>query len=77
MKHSKFLFYYLHRRRVHIPDENKYMGDERKRGALMDFCAVLKGLKKDGFLNSEIKYPQDIKYVITLDADTQMPRDAA
>jgi len=76
-KYGREIFYYLHRQRVYIPDEDKYMGDERKRGALMDFCAVLKGLKKDGFLNKEIKYPEDIHYVITLDADTQMPRDAA
>jgi cellobiose phosphorylase/biotin operon repressor len=76
-KYGREIFYYLHRKRIHIPEEHKYMGEERKRGALMDFCGALKGLKKDGFLNKEIRVPQEIKYVLTLDADTQMPRDAA
>jgi cyclic beta-1,2-glucan synthetase len=77
LKYGREIFYYYHRKRQYIADENKYMGDERKRGALLDLCAVLKGSKKEGFLNSEIRVPEGVKYVITMDADTQIPRDAA
>ena len=77
IKYGREVFYYLHRKRIFIHDEKKYVGEERKRGALFDFCALLKGEKKEGYLNKEIKYPKDIKYVLTLDADTQVPRDAA
>jgi len=76
-KYGREIFYYYHRKRQYIADENKYMGDERKRGALLDLCAVLKGVKKEGYLNSEIRAPEGVKYVITMDADTQIPRDAA
>ncbi|MDQ6972079.1 MAG: glucoamylase family protein, partial [Mariprofundaceae bacterium] len=52
---------------------------ERKRGKLEQFNALLRGEEKSAF--SEIVGDQSIltsiRYVITLDTDTQLPRDAA
>lgn len=72
-------FFLLHRPRRWNPGEGVWMGYERKRGKLMDLNALLRGHNDAHF--SEIvgiteHFPL-IKYVITLDADTQLPRDAA
>lgn len=73
------IFFLLHRPRRWNPGEGTWMGYERKRGKLMDLNALLRGQK--GHCFSEIVgmtalFPL-IKYVITLDTDTQLPRDAA
>lgn len=73
------IFYLLHRPRRWNPSENKWMGYERKRGKLMEFNALLKGKDTNAF--SVIEGNKDIltsvKYVITLDSDTELPRDMA
>ena len=55
------------------------MGYERKRGKLAEFNELLRGGSRDCF--SEIVGATAIlpliKYVITLDTDTQLPREAA
>ena len=55
------------------------MGWERKRGKLVEFNGLLRGRTDLSFIvqlgNPEI-LPQ-IRYVITLDADTSLPRDSA
>lgn len=55
------------------------MGYERKRGKLMEFMSLLRGGSRDFF--SEIIGPinnlSSVKYLITLDSDTQLPQDAA
>jgi cyclic beta-1,2-glucan synthetase len=51
------------------------MGWERKRGKLIDLNALL----RDGdttFLATDTPLPKDIQYVMTLDADTRLTRDA-
>ncbi|MFA5430672.1 MAG: glucoamylase family protein [Candidatus Omnitrophota bacterium] len=55
------------------------MGYERKRGKLADLNALLRGRGEDRFqvILGDPARLQDVKYVITLDADTQMPRNAA
>src|SRR5450756_631474 len=55
------------------------MGYERKRGKLMEFNALLRGGSRDCFSDivGETAILPLIKYVITLDTDTQLPRDAA
>ena len=55
------------------------MGYERKRGKLEQFNAFLRGGEQTAF--SDVVGDQSIlpsiRYVITLDTDTQLPRDAA
>jgi len=55
------------------------MGYERKRGKLMQLNALLrgKGAAHFSFVHGDSKVFPEIKYVITLDADTQLPRDTA
>ncbi len=55
------------------------MGYERKRGKLADLNALLRGGAGDRFslVVGDTAVLSDVKYVITLDTDTQLPRDAA
>jgi cyclic beta-1,2-glucan synthetase len=72
-------FFMLHRPRRWNAAENCWMGHERKRGKLADFNARLRGTAQDRFsvLEGEVSLLPAIKYVITLDTDTHLPRDAA
>ena len=71
-------FFHLHRHRVYNPQEKTWMGWERKRGKLLDLNKLLLG----GVDNFPVKVgdlsilPQ-VRYVITLDSDTRLPRDTA
>ncbi len=55
------------------------MGYERKRGKLADLNALLREGNGDGFslVVGDVPALAGVKYVITLDTDTQLPRDAA
>ena len=55
------------------------MGYERKRGKLADLNALLRGGSRDCFslVVGETEVLSNVQYVITLDTDTQLPRDAA
>lgn len=73
------LFFLFHRPRRWNPVDKIWMGYERKRGKLSDLNHLLRGGSKDKFeiiIGDETIY-SDVKYIITLDADTQLPRDAA
>src|SRR5262249_50381737 len=75
---SRSPFYLFHRPLEWNPSEGVWMGRERKRGKLMDFNSLLLG-ESDAF---EVKVGvlsvlRSIRYVITLDSDTQLPRDTA
>ncbi len=73
------IFYLFHRPRVWNPRQGAWMGYERKRGKIGQFNALLRGEDQGAF--SEIVGDQSIlpsiRYVITLDTDTQLPRDSA
>ncbi|MGB3222942.1 MAG: glucoamylase family protein [Desulforhopalus sp.] len=73
------IFYLFHRPRVWNPYEHVWMGYERKRGKLMQFNTLLRGGAQEAFSDivGELSLLASIKYVITLDTDTQLPRDAA
>jgi len=73
------IFFLLHRPRRWNPRERIWMGYERKRGKLGDFNALLRGGSKDRFslVVGETAVLSNVKYVITLDTDTQLPRDSA
>jgi len=78
-RQSKDVFYLFHRPRLWNAQEKVWMGYERKRGKLSDVNALLRGGGTDrfNFILGDIDHLQDVKYVITLDADTRMPRDVA
>ena len=73
------IFYLFHRPRVWNPYERVWMGYERKRGKLEQFNALLRGGKQTAFSDivGDASILGSIKYVITLDTDTQLPREAA
>ncbi|KAF0192801.1 MAG: hypothetical protein FD165_571 [Gammaproteobacteria bacterium] len=73
------IFYLLHRPRVWNPFERVWMGHERKRGKLEQFNALLRGEGQAAFpdMVGDASILASIKYVITLDTDTQLPRDTA
>ena len=72
-------FFLLHRPRRWNPVEQIWMGYERKRGKLADLNAALRGDIGDRFALVVGRFAAltDVKYVITLDTDTQLPREAA
>jgi len=71
-------FYLLHRARRWNPQEHKWMGYERKRGKLNDLNSLLLG-RGNWFhtVAGDLAHLTEIRYVITLDTDTQLPRDTA
>lgn len=71
-------FYLFHRHRVYNGSEGRWMGWERKRGKLLDLNQLMRG----GFDAFPVKTGNldrlaGMRYVITLDSDTQLPRDTA
>jgi cyclic beta-1,2-glucan synthetase len=81
-RHSKeqpLRFHLFHRRRQWNAGEDRWMGWERKRGKLEEFNRLLRGARDTSFIVStaEDELLSRIRYVITLDSDTQLPRDAA
>ena len=72
-------FFLFHRPRRWNPRERIWMGHERKRGKLADLNALLRGGSVQGFslVAGDTAVLSEVKYVITLDTDTQLPRDAA
>ena len=73
-------FLLFHRRRVWSEDQQRWIGWERKRGKLEELNRLLRGATDTTFLAGEgltSVPPAGVRYVITLDADTRLPRDAA
>ena len=67
-------FLLLHRRRVWSECECCSMGWERKRGKLCELNRLLRGAKDTTFV-APPTVPNNVRYVITLDADTRLPRE--
>ena len=78
-KYSVAAFFLFHRPRRWNAAERVWMGYERKRGKLGDLNALLRGRSTGQFsrIVGDTAMLGQVKYVITLDADTQLPRDAA
>lgn len=78
-KEKNELFFLFHRPRHWNAKENAWIGYERKRGKLSELNALLRGKGKDRFslLVGDQSLYSSIKYVITLDADTQLPLGSA
>jgi len=71
-------FLLLHRRRVWNEGEGRWIGWERKRGKLHELNRLLRGATDTTFVSTAQQpcaVPADVRYVVTLDADTRLPRD--
>jgi cyclic beta-1,2-glucan synthetase len=72
-------FFLFHRERQWNPGEGTWMGWERKRGKLEELNRLLRGATDTGFrvrVGDPALLP-GVRYCITLDSDTRLPRDAA
>lgn len=69
-------FHFLYRKRIWSDSENAYIGWERKRGLLTTFNKYIKRKIENDFLENTIEKQKDnlpnIKYIITLDSDTNL-----
>ncbi len=72
-------FFLFHRPRRWNPQDRLWMGYERKRGKLAELNALLRGSGQERFslIIGATHSLSSVKYVITLDTDTQLPRDSA
>lgn len=75
---SDRFFFFVRERQLNFK-QGCWMGWERKRGALMELNRLLLGHRDTGYAVTEgnLNDLGDIRYVITLDTDTRMPRDTA
>ncbi|MBA3915846.1 MAG: glycosyl transferase, partial [Acidobacteriales bacterium] len=71
-------FLMLHRHRIYNPHEKVWMGWERKRGKLLELNRLLRG-QHDSFpvKVGDVSILPRVRFVITLDADTELPRGSA
>ena len=72
-------FVLLHRRRIWNAAQGSWMGWERKRGKLHELNRLLRGATDTSFVaigGGPPLVPEAVRYVVTLDADTRLPRDA-
>ncbi len=72
-------FYLFQRKRLWNPSEKIWMGWERKRGKLVEFVELLRGKQDTSYhmIEGDLAELQQIRYIITLDADTQLPLEIA
>jgi cyclic beta-1,2-glucan synthetase len=78
--HGDARFLLLHRKRQWNAAEGRWMGWERKRGKLHEFNRLLMGAGDTSFIAQDgvaPRVPGGVRYVISLDVDTQLPRGAA
>jgi cyclic beta-1,2-glucan synthetase len=71
-------FLLLHRKRQWSESEQRWMGWERKRGKLQELNQLLRGHTGTSYITSTGKtpwVPTSVRYVLTLDADTRVPRE--
>jgi cyclic beta-1,2-glucan synthetase len=75
---GKGTFFLFHRHRTYNKSEGIWMGWERKRGKLLDFNNLVLGASDHFPVKAgDVSILPNVRYVITLDLDTQLPRDAA
>ena len=72
-------FFLFHRDRQWNVGEHAWIGWERKRGKIEEFNRLLRGATDTSFSTQvgELDVLPSIRYCITLDSDTRLPRDAA
>jgi cyclic beta-1,2-glucan synthetase len=71
-------FFVFHRERRWNTSQQRWMGWERKRGKLREFNRLLRGATDTSFIitHGDLTVLRSIKYVITLDSDTDLPIEA-
>ncbi len=76
---GKTVFHLLHRPRLWNPQQRRWMGHERKRGKIEDFNRlVLTGATESfSLIEGGVAQLRGVRYGIVLDADTQLPPQAA
>ena len=76
---DKDTFFLFHRPREWNQQEHIWMGYERKRGKLAELNMLVRGGSGGGFslIVGNRQFLSRVKYVITLDTDTDLPRDSA
>jgi cyclic beta-1,2-glucan synthetase len=77
LRHGADRFFFFHRERRWNPREGRWMGWERKRGKLAEFNRLLRGAADTSFVvvHGDATVVRAVKYVITLDSDTQLPME--
>ncbi|MGZ5472813.1 MAG: GH36-type glycosyl hydrolase domain-containing protein [Thermoanaerobaculia bacterium] len=72
-------FFLFHRARRWNPKEAVFMGWERKRGKIEEFNRLLRGSTETSFTTriGDLSILPLVRYVLTLDSDTRLPRDVA
>jgi cyclic beta-1,2-glucan synthetase len=72
-------FFLFHRARQWNPQEQAWIGWERKRGKIEEFNRLLRGATDTSFTTQvgALEILPLIRYCLTLDSDTRLPRDAA
>ena len=71
-------FLLLHRRRVWNDGQKQWIGWERKRGKLHELNRLLRGAADTTFVavgGRPLVPPPGVRYVVTLDSDTRLPRE--
>ena len=72
-------FYLFHRTRRWNASEGVWMGWERKRGKIEEFNRLLRGATDTSFRvqAGDVRILPNVRYCLTLDSDTRLPREAA
>lgn len=71
-------FFFFHRARLWNPAEGVWMGWERKRGKIEEFNRRLRGARDTSYAVEvgQVALLPSVRYCLTLDTDTRLPRDA-
>ncbi len=72
-------FFLFHRGRQWNPRERSWIGWERKRGKIEEFNRLLRGATDTSFTTQigDLDVLPSVRYCLTLDSDTRLPRDVA
>ena len=80
-RHGEERFFLLHRQRTWSPSEQHFIGWERKRGKLEELNCLIDGTRPENAPRLvEVGDPNqlaDVRFIITLDSDTQLPHATA
>ena len=81
LRHPGERFFLFHRERTWSESEQKFIGWERKRGKLEELNGLIDGTRAEGaqrlvYLGDPNRLA-DVRFIITLDSDTQLPHGTA
>ena len=80
-RHGSQRFFLFHRERSWSDSEQKFIGWERKRGKLEELNRLIDGTRPESapplVYVGDVAHLTDVRFVITLDSDTQLPHGTA